>query len=535
MKIMVCLKQVPHQDARLDVNGDGSLDQGRQHQVRDQQLRHLRARGGAADQGRRARPRCVVVSIGPERVTQALRTALGMGADRAIHVKDPATEGSDALGIAKILAAIAKQESPDLDLHGPDVRRRQLRVGAADARASSLGIPHATGAVAVSRSNGTLTRRSRDRGRRERGGRAQDAVPDRGADRPEPGPLRVAQGHHGGEEEAARREDRRRPRRRGRRSARARRRSRSRRSRRPRRATAPRSCPAPPTRWWPGSSARSRSSGSSRRSESRGVIPMGSILIVAEIQNGQIREASLRARRVRAEARGRERPRREEPRDGPGHRRPGRGSSRSAAAEPSTRPSTRCSQNYSAETAAAAIRAAIAASGADVVLISNTPSGWDVAPRIAAALDAGFVSDCFAIDVADGHLAFKRRVFNGKLDARDLDLGRQGRRDGAAGRHRAVLGLDRGLGRDARGAARRGRAQEQVRRDQEVATRRASTSSKADIIVSGGRGVGDPGEVPRGDPAARERARRRDGGQPPRRRRGLAARTSTRWARRARS
>ena len=24
MKIMVCLKQVPHQDARLDINGDGS-------------------------------------------------------------------------------------------------------------------------------------------------------------------------------------------------------------------------------------------------------------------------------------------------------------------------------------------------------------------------------------------------------------------------------------------------------------------------------------------------------------------------------
>src|SRR5262249_58968325 len=74
-------------------------------------------------------------------------------------------------------------------------------------------------------------------------------------------------------------------------------------------------------------------------------------------------------------------------------------------------------QNYSAETASAAIRAAVAASGADVVLISNTPSGWDVAPRIAAALDAGLVSDCFAIDFPDGHLTFKRRVFTAQLHA----------------------------------------------------------------------------------------------------------------------
>ena len=44
--------------------------------------------------------------------------ALGMGADRAVHVKDPAAEGSDALGVAKILAAVAKQENPDLIFMG---------------------------------------------------------------------------------------------------------------------------------------------------------------------------------------------------------------------------------------------------------------------------------------------------------------------------------------------------------------------------------------------------------------------------------
>ena len=35
-----------------------------------------------------------------------------------------------------------------------------------------------------------------------------------------------------------------------------------------------------------------------------------------------------------------------------------------------------------------AIRAGAEAAGADLILISNTPSGWDVAPRVAAGLDA---------------------------------------------------------------------------------------------------------------------------------------------------
>ena len=43
---------------------------------------------------------------------------------------------------------------------------------------------------------------------------------------------------------------------------------------------------------------------------------------------------------------------------------------------------------YNVDGWSAAIKAAVEAAGADVVLISNTPSGWDVAPRIAAALDS---------------------------------------------------------------------------------------------------------------------------------------------------
>lgn len=58
------------------------------------------------------------VSIGPDRAAEALRKALAMGVDKAIHVNDPATEGSDSFGFARILAAVAKKANYDLIFAG---------------------------------------------------------------------------------------------------------------------------------------------------------------------------------------------------------------------------------------------------------------------------------------------------------------------------------------------------------------------------------------------------------------------------------
>jgi len=98
----------------------------------------------------------VVVSIGPDRVTQALRTALGMGADRAVHVKDEAANGSDALGVAKILAAVAKQESPDLIYMGLMSDDGNF-AAVAPMLAELVGIPHTTAAVGIESGDGKLT------------------------------------------------------------------------------------------------------------------------------------------------------------------------------------------------------------------------------------------------------------------------------------------------------------------------------------------------------------------------------------------
>jgi electron transfer flavoprotein beta subunit len=154
MKIMVCLKQVPHQDARLDVRPDGTWIQedNIKFEINSYDTYALEEALRAKDSGG---AEVLVVSIGPDRVSQALRTALGMGADRAIHVKDAAADGSDALGIAKILAAVAKQENPDLIFMG--LMSDDGNFAAVPPMLAELvGIPHTTAAVKVERKNGKL-------------------------------------------------------------------------------------------------------------------------------------------------------------------------------------------------------------------------------------------------------------------------------------------------------------------------------------------------------------------------------------------
>src|SRR5438552_10085964 len=56
----------------------------------------------------------VAVSMGPSTAQDGMRRALAMGADRAILVTDPALGGSDAIGTARVLAAVLKKENPDL-------------------------------------------------------------------------------------------------------------------------------------------------------------------------------------------------------------------------------------------------------------------------------------------------------------------------------------------------------------------------------------------------------------------------------------
>ena len=117
MKIAVCIKQVPDSEARLRVRKDGlGIDEEDLSLVinesdgyaLEEALKIAEASGGEV----------VAISLGGERVREALRKALALGAARAVHLDDPAFQGGDALATGKALAAAIKAEEFDLVLTG---------------------------------------------------------------------------------------------------------------------------------------------------------------------------------------------------------------------------------------------------------------------------------------------------------------------------------------------------------------------------------------------------------------------------------
>jgi len=90
-----------------------------------------------------------VLTVGPERATDAIRKALSMGADKAVHVVDDALHGSDLLQTSKVLAAaIGTIDGVDLVIAGNEASDGQG--GAVPAvLAELLGYPQLTHAREV--------------------------------------------------------------------------------------------------------------------------------------------------------------------------------------------------------------------------------------------------------------------------------------------------------------------------------------------------------------------------------------------------
>ncbi|MDR6226509.1 electron transfer flavoprotein subunit beta/FixA family protein [Desmospora profundinema] len=59
-----------------------------------------------------------VITVGPERAEQALRTAMAMGADKGVIVDDEDLESPDEYSIAKVLAAVIEDLEYDIILGG---------------------------------------------------------------------------------------------------------------------------------------------------------------------------------------------------------------------------------------------------------------------------------------------------------------------------------------------------------------------------------------------------------------------------------
>jgi electron transfer flavoprotein beta subunit len=114
MKIVVCVKHVPAgrlrldpDTTRLDRSGPGEINDVDKNAI-EEALRLKEAAGAEV----------VIVSVGPEQAIESLRTALALGADRAVLVSDPAVSGSDLLATSKVLAKAIERDGADLVLFG---------------------------------------------------------------------------------------------------------------------------------------------------------------------------------------------------------------------------------------------------------------------------------------------------------------------------------------------------------------------------------------------------------------------------------
>ena len=202
MNIVVLCKQVPDTYSERRLRGDGALDRDASDAVLDEineraveealQLKE-KAPGGSD-------VTVTVVSMGPDRATEAIRKALSMGADAAVHLSDEALAGSDAVGTARALAgAIGTVGDVDLVIAGneaSDGRSAAVPAMVAEVLGPARADPRPRGHGRGRHGDGAARDRRRrgDADGRAAGGRERGREDQRAA-------VPVVQGDHGGEEE----------------------------------------------------------------------------------------------------------------------------------------------------------------------------------------------------------------------------------------------------------------------------------------------------------------------------------------------
>ncbi|MET3286296.1 UNVERIFIED_ORG: electron transfer flavoprotein alpha/beta subunit, partial [Sphingomonas sp. 1057] len=112
MKALVCVKRVIDYNVKPRVKADGTgvelanvkMSMNPFDEIAVEEAIRLKEKGVVSE--------IVAVSVGPAKATDTLRTALAMGADRAILVQSD--DEVEPLAVAKIVTAIAGEEQPGL-------------------------------------------------------------------------------------------------------------------------------------------------------------------------------------------------------------------------------------------------------------------------------------------------------------------------------------------------------------------------------------------------------------------------------------
>jgi len=142
MKIGVLVKQVPDTESKIRIGPDGKdiVREGVKFVMNPYDEfaveQALQIKEKLADD-----TTVTVLSLGPATAGETIRTALAMGADRGVHLKDDAFEGQDTLATARALAAALRPEGFDLVFAGKMAIDDNAAV-VPTAVAELLGMPH---------------------------------------------------------------------------------------------------------------------------------------------------------------------------------------------------------------------------------------------------------------------------------------------------------------------------------------------------------------------------------------------------------
>ena len=117
MNIVVCIKQVPDTETKIRIGSDGKvidtsdvnfiLNPYDEYAV--EEALQIKERVGSGE--------ITILSLGPERTTAAIRTALAMGADKAVHIKVEYAY-LDSYSVSVALSQVLKEMEFDLVLMG---------------------------------------------------------------------------------------------------------------------------------------------------------------------------------------------------------------------------------------------------------------------------------------------------------------------------------------------------------------------------------------------------------------------------------
>lgn len=156
MKILVCIKQVPDMESKFKIDAAGTwydnadlawrLNEYDEYAV--EQAVRLKEQLGEGD--------ITVLSIGPDKVKEAIKKALAMGCDRGVQVSDEAVSGKEPYQIASIVAAFAGDKNFDVIFTGMQSQDRGSgQVGVLIAE--MLGMPSVTTVVDFNFEGGSVT------------------------------------------------------------------------------------------------------------------------------------------------------------------------------------------------------------------------------------------------------------------------------------------------------------------------------------------------------------------------------------------